>query len=112
MDAGDGRNSIYTEPQAGGLIDFQSLGFIFLIVLVLSSLFEVGLLVFAYINADKVECNLLWCTFTSGDTIEIKNSYSNYTQSITSTSQCFINGVETNCSEVDNYKSKFDKFLP
>jgi hypothetical protein len=88
------------EARAGGLIDLQYLGLIFLFVLALSSIFEIGLLIFAYVNADKVECNLLWCTFTSGDSIEIKNSYSNYTQSITSTSQCFVNGVETNCSDI------------
>ena len=33
----------------------KELGAIFLFVLVIGSLFEIGLLIFAYVNADKVE---------------------------------------------------------
>jgi len=114
MDASTGFNPdpSGTEPQAGGLIDFQYLGVVFLCVLAIGGIFEIGLLVFAFINADKVECNLLWCTFTSGDSIEISNSYSNMTSSITSTSKCSVNGVEVNCSEVQDYAKKFERFLP
>ena len=90
----------------------ERLGIYFLVFLAIGSIFEIGLLVFAFVNADKVECNLLWCTFTSGDSIEIRNSYSNMTQSITSTSQCSVNGVEVNCSEVQDYARKFERFLP
>jgi len=76
--------------------------YVFMFVLIICSLFEVGLLVYAYFNADKVECNLLWCTFTDyGDEMTIQNSYSNVSTSITSTSSCSINGVEVNCSEVE-----------
>lgn len=114
MDAGDGRNSLYTEPQAGGLIDFQYLGMVFFVVLIIGSIFEVGLLIFAYINADKVECNLLWCTFTLGESISIKDSYStqNLTSKVTTTSQCFVNDIEVNCSELDSYKNKFGHLIP
>lgn len=81
----------------------KELGAIFLFVLVIGSLFEIGLLIFAYVNADKVECNLLWCTFTSGDTIEVRDSFRNITQTTTSTSECYINGEKVNCSEIDDY---------
>lgn len=92
----------------------ERLGIYFLIFIFISGLFEIGLLVFAYINADKVECNLLWCTFTSGESISIKDSYSthNYTNRTTTTSQCFVNGVEVNCSELESYRNKFNYLLP
>lgn len=90
----------------------KELGAIFLFVLVIGSLFEIGLLIFAYVNADKVECNLLWCTFTSGDTIEVRDSFRNITQTTTSTSECYINGERINCSEIDDYTKKWEKFLP
>ena len=90
----------------------ERLGIYFLIAIFISGLFEIGLLVFAYVNADKVECNFLWCTFTSGDSIEIKDSFTNITQSITSTSQCSVNGREVNCSEIENYTKKYGSFLP
>lgn len=89
---------------------YEELGKVFIFVLIIGSLFEVGLLVFAYINADEVECNLLWCTFTSGESFEVHNSYSNITQSVTSTSQCYINGEETNCSEIEKYTNKFKEW--
>lgn len=84
----------------------ERLGIYFLIFLVIGSIFEIGLLVFAFVNADKVECNLLWCSFTSGDSIEISNSYSNITSSITSTSKCLVNGKEVNCSELNHILNK------
>jgi hypothetical protein len=89
--ASDEPTSMYTEPQAGGLIDFQWLGIIFIFVLIIGSLFEAGLLIYAYINADKVECNLLWCTFTTERT-----SSQHY---MTSSSECFVNGIKINCSD-------------
>jgi hypothetical protein len=69
----------------------ERLGIYFLIVLFISGLFEVGLLAFAYFNADKVECNLLWCTFTTERT-----SSQHY---MTSSSECYVNGVKINCSD-------------
>ena len=59
--------------------------------LIVCSIFEIGLLIYAWVNADKVECNLLWCTFTDyGDEMVVQNSYSNMTTSITSTSTSSI----------------------
>ena len=85
----------------------KELGTIFLIVLIIGSIFEVGILIFAYINADKVECNFLWCAFTSGDIIETHNSFRNITQTSTSISECYINGNKVNCSETDKYIREF-----
>ena len=78
---------------------------LFIIFLVVGSLFEVGIIVFAYVNADEVECNWLWCTFISGDTIERHDSFTNITKTITSTSECYVNGNKVNCSEVKDYSN-------
>ena len=90
---------------------FEELGKVFFIVLIILSLFEVGLLIFAYINADSVECNLLWCTFTSGNKIRVENAYSSVIQSVSSESRCYINGERVNCSDIDNsnWNEKFDR---
>lgn len=71
----------------------ERLGIYFLIFILLSTLFEIGLLVYAYFNADKVECNLLWCTFTTERTIVESRSY------ISSSSECYVNGIQVNCSD-------------
>jgi hypothetical protein len=91
--ASDNPTSIYTEPQAGGLIDFQWLGVVFIFVLTIGSIFEVGLLIYAYVNADKVECNLLWCTFTTERTSAVSQNY------MSSSSECYVNGVKINCTD-------------
>lgn len=69
----------------------ERIGISFLIIIFLSGLFEVGLLIYAYLNADKVECNLLWCTFTTEQSSSISQHYSS--------SECYVNGVEINCSD-------------
>jgi hypothetical protein len=73
------------------LKNHESKGFLTFIgiVILLCALFEVGILAFAYFNADKVSCNLLWCTFTT----ERSSSHSY------SSSECYMNGVKVNCSE-------------
>ncbi len=60
---------------------------LFLIFLVV--IFEVIILAYAYINADEVECNLLWCTFKTTNTDII--------QTIT----CKLNNQTTNCSDIN-----------
>jgi len=69
---------------------YEGIGRIFIILLIIGSIFEIGILIFAYFNADEVECNFLWCTFSS--------SYSG-SEYITK-SECYINGIEVNCSEI------------
>ena len=60
--------------------------FLFLIVLI----FELILVAYAYVNADEVECNLLWCTFKSANT------------DVVQTLKCKMNNQTINCSEIDN----------
>ena len=78
---------------------WEELGKVFFIVLVIASIFELGLLAFAYFNADKVECNLLWCTFTTQKNIIVENSYSE--------SRCYVNGKRVNCTSIDNRDNVF-----
>lgn len=70
---------------------------LFLILLV--GIFEIGLLVYAYVNADEVKCNLLWCEFTTTRTSQ-ETFITAYNESNASSS-CYytVNGVQVNCSE-------------
>jgi hypothetical protein len=70
-------------------------------IIVIGILFEVGLFIFAYANADEVECNLLWCKFTS------KESYS-YEEI---NRYCSINGIEVNCSEIQDLYINIDDII-
>jgi len=85
----------------------QGLGVMFLIFIFLSGIFEIGLLVFAYVYSDKVECNLLWCTFTTERSYGSQQSFNDTTFTTTSSSirTCYqkINGIkeEINCSIID-----------
>ena len=85
--------------------------FMLLLAVILSTLFEAGLLVYAYTHADKVKCNLLWCTFTKTNSISSIDSsdyLSNYTSS-SSDRQCYVNGKKVNCSLVDK---EIQNFIP
>jgi len=70
----------------------KELGKVFIIFVVIMCLFEVGFLIYGYVNADKVECNLFGCTFT-----EIKGTSKSYIKS-----ECYENGIKINCSEFNN----------
>jgi hypothetical protein len=75
----------------------------FIVAFIISSFFEVGLLIVAYVYADEVKCNLLWCSFiykSEPENFEHIESYSNFTS--TSTQSCFENGEKINCSEINN----------
>jgi hypothetical protein len=77
----------------------ENIGICFLIAIFLSGLFEVGLLVYAYVNADKVECNFLWCTFTTERTSSQHYMTSSSQHYMTSSSECYVNGEKINCSD-------------
>lgn len=68
----------------------MSLGMFLLIILVGSILFEVILLSVAFFGADKVECNLLWCTFTTTRSEGVTHQISYR--------DCYENGIRINCS--------------
>jgi len=81
----------------GENIFFKVLGIIFLIILLITSIFEILFLVSVYKNSDKAECNLFWCVFTS------KSSFENISIQINqSSTECyyFVNGSKVNCSDV------------
>jgi hypothetical protein len=48
-----------------------------LVVCIVAIVFEIGLLVIGYIYADKVQCNLIWCSFTYGEDTMYGGKYSN-----------------------------------
>lgn len=80
------------------------LGWILLIIfLVVGSLFELTILGIAFFGADKVECNLIWCTFST--------TRSEGYGSFVSTQDCFINGERVNCLSTDNIEC-VDKWKP
>ena len=93
---------------------WAELGRVFFIVLIIGSIFEVGLLIFAYVNADEVECNLLWCTFTTEFTshestknITTKTISTSTRNCYESTRNCYENNIKINCSEVDKMLEKY-----
>ena len=63
-----------------------------LVMILICGLFEAALVGISYFFADRIECNLLWCSFITergtGQTI--------------STRDCFINGIRVNCSDFKN----------
>jgi hypothetical protein len=62
-----------------------------LLTLVIISIFvEVGFLYYLYETSDKVTCNGIFCEFTK----TIKNE--------TMSRNCFENGVEINCSDLND----------
>lgn len=63
-------------------------------IILITCFFEAGLLLYSYITADKVECNMLWCEFT-----DIKAN-----SSMTMSRECFENGERVNCSQWQNLK--------
>lgn len=63
----------------------------FLFILLLGSIFELTILGIAFFNADKVECNFLWCTFTT------TNNFQNDSIIIKTNKVCYYNGEEIDC---------------
>ena len=63
---------------------------IFMFFLGMALIFELTILGIAFFGADKVECNLLWCIFSTERTnIETRQS-------------CSVNGNKINCSDFAN----------
>ena len=76
----------------------------FVVILLVCCIFEAVILGMAYFYADKVECNLLWCTFTTtrSSTSQWTDTSENIITTRTSNSLCYENGVEVNCSLLKN----------
>ena len=77
---------------------------IFMLIIAFTGLFELGLMAVAFIFADHISCNLLWCTFTTirsnevSDTISISSS----TSIVNQTQTCYQNGKLINCSDMNH----------
>jgi hypothetical protein len=59
-------------------------------VLVVTALVEVGILVYAYVTADEVKCNFIWCEFTTTRQSRRREI----------SQECFVNNIRVNCTEV------------
>lgn len=85
----------------------KRLGVMFLVFLVIFSLLEMSTLLAAFIFADKIDCNFLWCTFTTernrNTDTQIITSSSSY--SSISTQECYENGKLINCSDMNHHIS-------
>jgi hypothetical protein len=64
-----------------------------LVGILVLGIYEVALLTYAYLNADRVECNLLYCNFIQ--------ERRNITQTINITKECYVNGVKVDCNELN-----------
>ena len=80
---------------------------ILLFIFVIAIVFEAIIIGIAYFYSDKVECNWLWCTFTTQlkDDTYVTNSSKSVTYITTSSnSECYLNEKLINCSEIKKYK--------
>ena len=66
---------------------------ILIIIILISGILEISILGIAFFGADKVECNLLWCTFTS------QKTFRNDSIIIETHNTCFLNGYEIDCND-------------
>ena len=69
-------------------------GRVFAIVVIIMLAFELLLLGIGFLFADKVECNLFWCTFTTVRSTSITESVVNIQ------TKCIRNGVPIDCKEL------------
>lgn len=74
---------------------------IILFLILIVGLFELGLLIYAYVHADEVKCNLLWCEF--------KTTKQYYFTESNSTCYYNVNGTQINCSDESMFNSSFWK---
>lgn len=66
---------------------WKALLLFFVIIFFICALVEVGILLYAFFTADKIECNGIMCSFTT-----IKGNVSQ---------DCFSNGERINCSDIN-----------
>ena len=66
------------------------------VIIAIGVIAESTIIILSFVYADKIDCNLLWCTFTTErQSIESSSSISQ---------DCYINGVQVNCSD---FKDRF-----
>jgi hypothetical protein len=59
-----------------------------LAILIIATLIEIGVIVYMYLNSDMIECNWLFCTFTTTR------------RNTTIYKSCYENGIQINCSDI------------
>lgn len=80
-----------SEDQSSDIIPLPDGWTIIIIGLIIIGSIEVVILGASFIFADRIECNWLWCTFTTERGTSIM------------TEDCFTNGVRVNCSQNINW---------
>ena len=80
---------------------FDIIGIILLLIIFICGIFEVSILVYAYFNADRVECNLLWCNFITERNLKEEQVTNIKSSTIIETTDCYKNGIKINCSEIN-----------
>jgi len=63
------------------------------VAILLMAIFELTILGIAFFGADKVECNFLWCTFTT------ENNFINDSIVIRANQVCHYNGEKLPCND-------------
>lgn len=71
------------------------LGVIFLVILFVGSVFEIGLLIYGYTHADTVHCNFIFCEFTT-----TRTTSESRIERIT-VQNCYLNGEAINCTGIE-----------
>jgi len=69
----------------------RTMSIIFMVIIGIGVVIEVGVLAAAYFMADEVTCNMGWCEFKT----------TRREVSMESHSSCFQNGERINCSDID-----------
>ena len=75
-------------------------GRVFAIIVIIMLAFELLLLGIGFLFADKVECNLLWCTFTTVRSTSTSTSTSITESNVNIQTKCSRNGVPIDCKEL------------
>jgi hypothetical protein len=84
------------------MIQLKTAVILFVIIMAVATIAEAAILLYSYMNADKIKCNWLWCEFITERSSIIQRT------TIEQTSECFENGIKINCSEMD---LEIDRFV-
>lgn len=87
------------EAHSGGYQDFRYFGIICLIILGIVTLFELGIMAYAFVNADSVYCDWWHC-----ETKQSTSNFQTFSQTIVTSSfsrNCFMNGEIIDCNTIE-----------
>ena len=69
------------------MVQLKTAVILFVIIMAVATIAEAAILLYSYLNADKIKCNWIWCEFTTEH------------RTIEQNSECYTNGQRVNCSE-------------